>query len=387
VPSYDTFEAQRKHLFDTYVRRMFGHRGSGNAEVQQQMTHYLSWLARTMQEHGQSIFQIERMQPALLGEKQREVFFKQVRWVSMIAMAAAYGIPFFPLAFALEVPWWIFAPLNVLTGVVFAWTFSGRHWHRLPLLLLNGLCGGLTWGIGVGLAYGIVRGLGSGVAAGFIHFLGPLVASRIFRTFGHDREHIAPPEELHFSAANVKPVVALAGSIIGILTVLATTWAFTGDVANNENLIIGFIGGALVYGISYGFQSGLSSGQVEHHAQPNQGIRAALKNANRAALGTAAQYFLIGLFGLSPVLGLTSGLSFGTAIAIAIGFTFWFIYGGYSVIQHVVLRHILHSEGKIPLQLSEHLDYAASLLFLRRVGGGYIFVHRYLLEHFAVLVS
>jgi transcriptional regulator with XRE-family HTH domain len=385
VPSYDTFEAQRKHLFDTYVQRMFKRRGSGNAEVRQQMTHYLSWLARAMQEHGQSIFQIERMQPSLLGEEQREVFFRQVRWVSMVAMAAAYGIPFVLLAFALDVPWWVFAPLAALTGAVFAWTFTGRHWHRLPVLLLNGLCGGLTWGLSVGLGHGPVRGIGVGVATFLIFILGPFIASRIFWKLGHDREHIALPEELHFSLTNVKPLVGLVGSVVGILAVLGTSWAFAGEVPDRQGLIIGVISGAVIYAVWYAFQSGLSSSNVEHHVQPNQGIWAALKNANRAAVGNAVQFLITGLFALTPILGIVPGIVFGVVHGIAIGLTFWFIYGGFSVIQHLVVRRILQSEGKIPLQLAEHLDYAASLLFLRRVGGGYIFIHRYLLEYFATV--
>ena len=31
------------------------------------------------------------------------------------------------------------------------------------------------------------------------------------------------------------------------------------------------------------------------------------------------------------------------------------------------------------------LDYAVKLVFLRKVGGGYIFIHRLLLEHFAAM--
>lgn len=31
------------------------------------------------------------------------------------------------------------------------------------------------------------------------------------------------------------------------------------------------------------------------------------------------------------------------------------------------------------------LDYAAERIFLRKIGGGYIFIHRYLMEYFASL--
>jgi hypothetical protein len=38
-----------------------------------------------------------------------------------------------------------------------------------------------------------------------------------------------------------------------------------------------------------------------------------------------------------------------------------------------------------PLNYVRFLDYAAGRIFLRKVGGGYIFVHRLLLEYFASL--
>ncbi len=39
----------------------------------------------------------------------------------------------------------------------------------------------------------------------------------------------------------------------------------------------------------------------------------------------------------------------------------------------------------MPWDYVRFLDYATDRIFLRRVGGGYIFVHRLLLEHFAAL--
>jgi hypothetical protein len=42
-------------------------------------------------------------------------------------------------------------------------------------------------------------------------------------------------------------------------------------------------------------------------------------------------------------------------------------------------------QGSIPRDYVRFLDYAAALIFLRKVGGGYIFVHRLVMEHFAGL--
>lgn len=40
-----------------------------------------------------------------------------------------------------------------------------------------------------------------------------------------------------------------------------------------------------------------------------------------------------------------------------------------------------------PLNYARFLDYCADRIFLRKVGGGYIFVHCLLLEHFAALTD
>ena len=58
-------------------------------------------------------------------------------------------------------------------------------------------------------------------------------------------------------------------------------------------------------------------------------------------------------------------------------------FGGLAWIQHWILRLILYLEDLIPWNYVSFLDYAAQRIFLYKVGGGYIFIHRYLLEHFA----
>src|SRR6266508_5273577 len=59
--------------------------------------------------------------------------------------------------------------------------------------------------------------------------------------------------------------------------------------------------------------------------------------------------------------------------------------GGLTCIQHFVLRLLLWRSGAMPWNYARFLDYAAERLFLRKVGGGYIFVHRLLMEYFAGL--
>jgi hypothetical protein len=57
--------------------------------------------------------------------------------------------------------------------------------------------------------------------------------------------------------------------------------------------------------------------------------------------------------------------------------------GGLFVLRHSILRLVLWIRRSGPLNYVHFLDYAVNLLFLRKVGGGYIFVHPILLEYFA----
>lgn len=57
--------------------------------------------------------------------------------------------------------------------------------------------------------------------------------------------------------------------------------------------------------------------------------------------------------------------------------------GGTACFRHLTLRLILQDMGYIPWNYARFLDYAIERLFLQKVGGGYIFIHRMLLEHFA----
>jgi hypothetical protein len=61
------------------------------------------------------------------------------------------------------------------------------------------------------------------------------------------------------------------------------------------------------------------------------------------------------------------------------------VFGGFACIQHVVLRLLLYRAGVIPWNYVRFLDHCTERIFLRRVGGGYIFAHRLLMEYFASL--
>jgi hypothetical protein len=59
--------------------------------------------------------------------------------------------------------------------------------------------------------------------------------------------------------------------------------------------------------------------------------------------------------------------------------------GGRASLQHLVLRLLLVRNKAAPWKYIRFLDEATDRLFLRKVGGGYVFIHRLLLDYFADL--
>jgi hypothetical protein len=181
-------------------------------------------------------------------------------------------------------------------------------------------------------------------------------------------------------------------------------------------LVSGFIGGAagglaqtpltqaaivLAVGLGVGLSGGLVGGlvgrEVGMRTRPNQGIWRSARNAVRVGLiggvaGALAVGIVFGLAGaaaakvdLRLVTGVGIGSGLGAAFGIAFGIAGGMFFGGLACVQHVILRVVLSVRGWLPWNLARFLDDAVERIFLRKVGGGYIFVHRLLLEYFAAL--
>jgi len=138
------------------------------------------------------------------------------------------------------------------------------------------------------------------------------------------------------------------------------------------SLVRGMIFGMNI-GLIFGLVRGLTAPSIETITLPNQGIWQSAKNT--LVFGLIAFMVLAiaaKLLGWMVVAWGVFGLSFGLVAG-----------GGEACLKHFVLRLILYHSGYIPWNYARFLDYATERIFLQKVGGGYIFVHRLLLEHFA----
>ena len=146
------------------------------------------------------------------------------------------------------------------------------------------------------------------------------------------------------------------------------------------------------YMILGGIFGGLAAAMVESKTVPNEGIQLSLRNARFAGLVVGGAIALLTplyirgpdiILGGSPMLGVWGTLIFSGIVGLYFGILAALWYGGIDVIYHWILARTLGRSGILPRHLHAFLDHASRLSILQRVGGGYIFVHRLLLEHFA----
>jgi len=99
-------------------------------------------------------------------------------------------------------------------------------------------------------------------------------------------------------------------------------------------------------------------------------------------MGSASDVFWNG-----ALLGFNTSLPYVLLFGIVGGLLAGGLLGGLTCLQHGVLRFILWRTQTIPLRAVQFLDYAARTILLYKVGGGYIFIHRLLLEYFVALTE
>ncbi len=379
-------ELRRKHLFDAYIEKMFKHRGGERDYSRKQSIDWLGWLAQKMQQHDQSIFLIERIQPSWLSTSIQRWLYKASILLfigGIIGLLIGYGGSF-PVRLAISFVGRIFGiGIGIAAGLTVCLAIT-RNFNLVGSTVVGlsfGFAFGLTFYINnplsVALSVGIIVGLAAGIAFG-------LVGREISKKLVVDWSEVEIVEKLGWSWSKAAPglgIGLIAGFTFGMVLGGAIWWPIA------VNFGIGF---GIAAGLVAGLLNGLVGAEVENKVAPNQGVWQSARNAIIIGLVVALAAGLpIGVVSglawserpgqlealeVGIVTGVTIGLAFGIAISL--------FFGGFAVIQHFVLRLILYNNEHIPANYVDFLDYATARIFLRKVGGGYIFVHRLLLEHF-----
>ncbi len=171
--------------------------------------------------------------------------------------------------------------------------------------------------------------------------------------------------------------------LMGSVTDWAAILASEGLNLGIKGFVLGTLSGLVFWTLFELFTRGANVTEIEIKIKSNQGIVGSAKNA--VQIGTIFG-LIIGLFvavfvmiGLGPMTGIALGLSAG----LLGGFVTGLVYGGSAVVKHFVLRFILNRNNYLPLRLVPFLDDMVTHGMLHRVGGGYTFMHKSLMDYFA----
>jgi len=179
------------------------------------------------------------------------------------------------------------------------------------------------------------------------------------------------------------------GVIGGLIATLIATW-LSEFLSSPHPFFEGLSLGQCI-GILGPLLGGLRGNIVEGKTVLNQGFQLSRHNAIFVGVlvGLMEALFIGTFFGLvegstfdtriGMFIGSISGLVVGSMAGLIV--SLW--YGGLDVIQHYTLRLTFLIQRFTPRDYVRFLDYAVDQIFLQKVGGGYRFIHRMQLEHFA----
>jgi hypothetical protein len=237
--------------------------------------------------------------------------------------------------------------------------------------------------LSVGLIFGLLFWLSAGLILGptFEPTFGPIFGLIFALIFGLNVGHqyyFSPPEIDSFAEELIWKLPSfriLWGEIrfwliFGLIAGL-TAWLsgrMSGELSGELSNGLIF---ALIFALIFVLKKTVKSKELSQRLQPNQGIHYTAKNALKMML----------------IAGLLFGLLFWLSLGLLFGLVGLILYGGNTVIKHYILRYLLSQAGILPYpfrdgRLVAYLDAMKDRILLRRVGGGWTFIHRSVMEHF-----
>jgi hypothetical protein len=430
IDQRQSVEARRTQIFNAYVDQMFQRKASlAQVFPKEKVIGWLSWLAKKMTESSQSVFLVENLQPIWLESLRQRTAYSTI---SLLIVGLILG-----LIFGLSDRLIIGLLLGLSAGLSFGPLLGVTEPYidkirkdkpRLNQSITLTLKQGATSTLDKRVLAGLITGI---IAIGSFFWL----AATIITMTGESIDWAKGG--LSLSALSC----ISAGGMFSIKTVETINWSWKLFFKHLRiflfvwlvlclilSLIIWlnlelraslfFLLFILICGLPIELllvaASGLTDEIREDKTKPNQGITLTLKNGIivsiiillSLSLSIILMFilFFVLLYMTSNQLRreLNGGLSDSLrdlfheewstgqlidllTILLIFGLMFGLIRGLGAIIKHYSLRLVLWRSGKTPFKFIPFLDHCAKLILLKKVGGGYIFIHRMLLEYFAKL--
>jgi len=402
-------------LFGAFVAKMF-RRKNVAAPRQSEVLRTLSWTARQMRDHSSTLFAFERMQPAWLGSRAAVAVY------AVVAASVVVAVPALILLMVLSIdtlagidagidtPGLLemiacFAAACILVDVLRLALVqqpkqeAGAALRALPIAYAAGYGGialfclvatsrsddalitfftfGALWCIGYG-SQSIRRDASDDIAMGHDARwswsragLGAIVGIVV----GGVCEEVVDTSFKIFETVTVREV--LTHMQRWAMSAFTQPVRFAADFVDGPDTLVYALAGAALLGV-------------------RPAVRARILSTNQGLLASSKRFVLVFvvvlIVSLAGQMRANSESSFADAVREVlerlplltyIVVVFSLPFGGIDVIRHLVLRAMLAARRDLPIPAVPLLDEATSLVFLRRVGGAYVFMHRLLLEYFA----
>lgn len=354
---YPTEAERRKHLFDAYVQRRFADNPPPHGY--KKTIDYLTWLATKMQAYVQTVFHPSDIQPDWMADDKLYSLLstKGISVVYPAILILVYALAGWQLGSWLGlIGWGIFGGVVGaviahyrkfrflgLKGTLDTFDLTSKNLHyvlaapAIAVFLTLWLMGFMPELVALGLVYGLFGGL--------------------FMLFRRDD-----------SDSRADFFLSLAISIGFGWAVGAVLWPLTTvlewSIGAEALLTVGLV--SFVLGHVSGFE-GQRYGITPRTAH----------TLRRVILISLLSGAVFGAIGISLGVGLTLG-----AAAVL---TYFGLFNGLTLLYPPLIWVRVRQRGRLPIKAMTFLDALTERQILRRMGGGYIFIHRYLLENFAGL--
>ncbi|GHP00173.1 hypothetical protein KSF_102200 [Reticulibacter mediterranei] len=308
-----------------YVARMVAEKGSVTHYPLERTCAWLSFLARQMQIHHTPVFSAEYLQTDWLeADQQRSV----------------------------------------------AWLFT-----RIPAIVLGACASLLVWGL-LGLSFfSTVDLLQVGVIGGFAG--GCLSRERSAGSAAHP------------STSPTSKWTLVSNSMLAAMIIAASCGlSLGGDYLVTQSYTMSdWLRDGSILGLGSGLSLWIFQVLLHRRSSPQPRTRSMsafrrgrlVRWFNRVAPSHVWQAAL----SLGVGMGLGVGLIDGPVLLLTGALLMWTVSGGVTVLRHYVICWLLAHQRSFPWRARAFLDDVATRILLRRVGGGYSFIHRRLQDYFA----
>jgi eukaryotic-like serine/threonine-protein kinase len=392
-------EERRKQIFRVYVEQMIHRKGVSHLVFpKEKIIGWLSWLARKMRKHSESVFLVEELHPYWLGTGLQRKSYEAVAALGFgmifgLISGLFYGRTYGPLYglncglicgltmfIGVEISCWSKSPLktSVAGGLILGLIGGLINWHLQQIdLLIGNLLEGLITGLTIGLIIGVISKL-AGVYCGLDNVslkngisIGAIASWRWDSLCG-------AWDDLRSAFGTLKSEWDMRSLFNKIVTLIMFVVVWPVFVLVLLLAVVMFAGPLVVKAVVTLLW--LFRGFV---AECILWVKRGEASSNREIVSLIGFFITCLTAGLvtrlitGPRNGLADGLITGLFVALSLD--------GRALVKHYALRLILWLNGDTPFSFIKFLDQCAKLILMKRVGGGYIFIHRMLLDYFADL--